>query len=123
MALFALGVGGLERGGWGRWPGTIVDGGFYTSLSSAAPPSGLLGTAVAQHLVSVYPDSQRTLHSTFLVAGCVWNLLPHLARETLYLLPHVHPLPCPFIPPLPLLSTLHQLAGGPASEALSMSTY
>lgn len=30
-----------------------------------------------------------------MVAGCVWNLLlPHLAWEALYLLPHVHPIPC-----------------------------
>lgn len=41
--------------------------------SKAAPPSRLLGTAAAQHPVSVYP--RRPEHSAFLVAGCVWNLL------------------------------------------------
>lgn len=89
---------------------------------SAAPSFLPAGTAVAQHLVSVYP--RQSVHSTFLVAGCVWNLVPHLAREAL--LPFAPCSPCALsLHPLHSLCLQHfgQLAGGPASEALSLNTY
>jgi hypothetical protein len=66
----------VEAGAGGLEPLLMVAS-LHIPVLMLPPPSCLLGTAVAQHLVSVYPRQPE--HSTFLVAGCVWNLVPQLA--------------------------------------------
>ena len=79
--------------------------------SRAPPPSCLPGTAVARILFLFVPDSQSTLHSWLLG---VFGISPFPLREALYLLPHVHPVPCCLVPATPPHLTPFQLqpAGG-----------
>lgn len=96
---------GMEIGGRVGHLDPIVGSGLSTSQSQPLvqpPPSCLPGTAVAQHLVSVYPGSGSPEHSAFLVAGRVWNLLlpPSCLGSTLPL-PMFTPCPAALSPPLP----------------------
>lgn len=101
---------GMEIGGRVGHLDPIVGSGLSTSQSQPLvqpPPSCLPGTAVAQHLVSVYPGSGSPEHSAFLVLGVFGiSSYPHPAWEALYLCP-CSPralLPCPRHSPL--LSTV-----------------
>lgn len=69
--------------------------------SDAAPSSPPAGDSCCQHLVSVCPGQRSALHSRLLGVSGI-SSCPHLAWEALYLLPHVHPMPCCLVPTTPL---------------------